>query len=31
VKAGLTPALTIIIAGVCDPAWLLKIEVIAAG
>jgi 2-iminobutanoate/2-iminopropanoate deaminase len=30
VLAGLTPALTIIIAGICDPAWLLEIEVIAA-
>jgi 2-iminobutanoate/2-iminopropanoate deaminase len=28
--AGLTPALTIIIAGIYDPAWLLEIEVIAA-
>jgi len=26
----LTPALTIIIAGIYDPAWLLEIEVIAA-
>jgi 2-iminobutanoate/2-iminopropanoate deaminase len=30
VLAGLTPALTIIIAGIDDPAWLLEIEVIAA-
>jgi len=30
VLAGLTPALTVIIAGIYDPAWLLKIEVIAA-
>ncbi len=30
VLAGLTPALTIIIAGLYDPAWLLEIEVIAA-
>jgi 2-iminobutanoate/2-iminopropanoate deaminase len=30
VLAGLTPALTIIIAGIYDPAWLLEIEVIAA-
>jgi 2-iminobutanoate/2-iminopropanoate deaminase len=28
--AGLTPALTILIAGIYDPAWLLEIEVIAA-
>ena len=28
--AGLTPALTVIIAGIYDPAWLLEIEVIAA-
>jgi len=26
----LTPALTIIIAGIYDPAWLLEIEVVAA-
>jgi 2-iminobutanoate/2-iminopropanoate deaminase len=30
VLAGLTQALTIIIAGIYDPAWLLEIEVIAA-
>ena len=30
VLAGLTPALTIIIAVIYDPAWLLEIEVIAA-
>jgi 2-iminobutanoate/2-iminopropanoate deaminase len=30
VLADLTPALTIIIAGIYDPAWLLEIEVIAA-
>ena len=30
VLTGLTPALTIIIAGIYDPAWLLEIEVIAA-
>jgi enamine deaminase RidA (YjgF/YER057c/UK114 family) len=30
VLAGLTPALTIIIAGIYDPAWLLEIEVIGA-
>ena len=30
VLAGLTPALTIIIAGIYDPAWLLEIEVVAA-
>lgn len=30
VLAGLTPALTIIIATIYDPAWLLEIEVIAA-
>ena len=30
VLAGLTPALTMIIAGIYDPAWLLEIEVIAA-
>lgn len=30
VLAGLTPALTIVIAGIYDPAWLLEIEVIAA-
>lgn len=30
VLAGLTPALTIIIAGIYDSAWLLEIEVIAA-
>lgn len=30
VLAGLTPALTIIIAGIYDPAWLLEIEVIVA-
>ena len=30
VLAGLTPALTIIIAGIYDPAWLLEIEAIAA-
>ena len=30
VLAGLTPALTIIITGIYDPAWLLEIEVIAA-
>lgn len=30
VLAGLTPALTIIIAGIYDPAWFLEIEVIAA-
>jgi 2-iminobutanoate/2-iminopropanoate deaminase len=30
VLAGLTPALTILIAGIYDPAWLLEIEVIAA-
>jgi enamine deaminase RidA (YjgF/YER057c/UK114 family) len=29
VLAGLTPALTIIIAGIYDPAWLLEIEVVA--
>jgi enamine deaminase RidA (YjgF/YER057c/UK114 family) len=28
--AGLTPALTIIIAEIYDPAWLLEIEVVAA-
>ena len=27
---GLTPALTVIIADIYDPAWLLEIEVIAA-
>ena len=31
VLAGLTPALTVIIAGIYDPAWLLEIEVVAAG
>jgi 2-iminobutanoate/2-iminopropanoate deaminase len=30
VLAGLTPALTVIIAGIYDPAWLLEIEVVAA-
>jgi 2-iminobutanoate/2-iminopropanoate deaminase len=30
VVAGLTPALTIIIAGIYDRAWLLEIEAIAA-
>lgn len=30
VLAGLTPALTIIIAGIYDRAWLLEIEVVAA-
>lgn len=30
VLAGLTPALTIIIAGIYDPAWRLEIEVVAA-
>ena len=30
VLAGLTPALTILIAEIYDPAWLLEIEVIAA-
>lgn len=30
VLAGLTPALTIIIAGIYDPAWLLEIEAVAA-
>lgn len=30
VLAGLTPALTILIAGIYDPAWLLEIEVVAA-
>ena len=30
VLAGLTPALTVVIAGIYDPAWLLEIEVIAA-
>jgi 2-iminobutanoate/2-iminopropanoate deaminase len=30
VLAGLTPALTIIIAGIYDPAWLLEIEIVAA-
>ena len=30
VLAGLTPALTVIIAGIYDPAWLIEIEVIAA-
>ena len=30
VLAGLTPALTVIIAVIYDPAWLLEIEVIAA-
>ena len=30
VLASLTPALTIIIAGIYDPAWLLEIEAIAA-
>ena len=30
VLTGLTPALTIIIAGIYDPAWLLEVEVIAA-
>ena len=30
VLTGLTPALTIIIAGIYDPAWLLEIEVVAA-
>jgi enamine deaminase RidA (YjgF/YER057c/UK114 family) len=28
--AGLSPALTVIIADIYDPAWLLEIEVIAA-
>ena len=30
VLAGLTPALTIIIAGIYDPVWLLEVEVVAA-
>jgi len=30
VLAGMTPALTVIIAGIYDPAWLLEIEVVAA-
>jgi enamine deaminase RidA (YjgF/YER057c/UK114 family) len=30
VLAGLSPALTIIIAGIYDHAWLLEIEVVAA-
>lgn len=30
VLAGLSPALTVVIAGIYDPAWLLEIEVIAA-
>jgi 2-iminobutanoate/2-iminopropanoate deaminase len=30
VLAGLTPVLTIIIAGIYDPAWLLEIEATAA-
>ena len=30
VLAGLTPALTIIIAGIYDPEWLLEIEAVAA-
>jgi 2-iminobutanoate/2-iminopropanoate deaminase len=30
ILADLTPALTIIIAGIYDPAWLLEIEAIAA-
>jgi enamine deaminase RidA (YjgF/YER057c/UK114 family) len=30
VLADLTPALTVLIAGIYDPAWLLEIEVIAA-
>ena len=30
VLAGLTPALTILIAEIYDPAWLLEIEVVAA-
>jgi enamine deaminase RidA (YjgF/YER057c/UK114 family) len=30
ILADLTPALTIIIASIYDPAWLLEIEVIAA-
>ena len=30
VLAGATPALTVIIATIYDPAWLLEIEVIAA-
>ena len=30
VLAGLTPALTILIAGIYDPAWLLEVEVVAA-
>ena len=30
VLAGLTPALTVLIAGIYDPAWLLEIEVVAA-
>ncbi len=28
--AGLSPALTVIITGIYDPAWLLEIEVVAA-
>lgn len=27
---GYSPALTVLIAGIYDPAWLLEIEVIAA-
>jgi 2-iminobutanoate/2-iminopropanoate deaminase len=27
---GLAPALTVIIADIYDPAWLLEIEVVAA-
>jgi enamine deaminase RidA (YjgF/YER057c/UK114 family) len=30
VLADLTPALTVIIAGIYDPTWRLEIEVIAA-
>jgi 2-iminobutanoate/2-iminopropanoate deaminase len=30
VLAGLTPALTVLIADIYDPAWLLEIEVVAA-
>jgi len=30
ILVGLTPALTVIIADIYDPAWLLEIEVVAA-
>jgi 2-iminobutanoate/2-iminopropanoate deaminase len=30
VLGGLAPALTVIICGIYDPAWLLEIEVVAA-